>query len=268
MFASVGRRKSLPTALSTSSLLNMSLRLSSCLPFCLFFLATAISVGQNTLSVAAAADLSAVEPELAQAFEKANPNLKVRFVTEASAMLAQQIENGAPYDVFLSANAQFADRLASSGKLGQPASYASGRLALLWRDGKHHSVNELTGNSVRFIALANPKLAPYGVAAQQALEHAGLWSKIKAKVVYGENVRQTLQLFDSGNADAVVTSDGLVSDRNPQLIPADWHQPIIQKAGIVSASPKQKEAALFLQFLLGPTAQAIFARHGFGKPVP
>jgi molybdate transport system substrate-binding protein len=221
---------------------------------------------QITLTVAAAADLSAVAPELTQAFEKTNPHIKVRFLLEASAVLAQQIENGAPYDVFLSANAQYADRLASSGKLAPPRAYVNGRLALLWRDGKHHNVNDLTADSVRFVALANPKLAPYGVAARQALEHAGLWSKIEPKIVYGENVRQALQLLDSGNADAVLTSDGLVSDRNPQLIPADWHQPIIQKAGIVSASPKQKQAALFLQFLLGPGAQAIFARHGFGKP--
>lgn len=182
-------------------------------------------------------------------------------------MLSQQIEHGAPYDAFMSANAQFVDALVASGKLKPGASvYATGRLAILWRDGKRHNINELTQNWVRFVALANPKLAPYGVAAQQALEHEHLWSKVAPKVVFGENVRQTLQLFDSGNADAVLTSDGLVSDRNPQLIPADWHQQITQKAGIVSASSKQKEAILFLQFLLGPNAQAIFAKYGFGKP--
>jgi molybdate transport system substrate-binding protein len=243
----------------------MSPRLSSCL-LTTFFLATSFALAQSNLTVAAAADLSAVAPELARAFEKTNPNIKVRFVTEASAMLAQQVENGAPYDLFLSANAQYAERLASAGKLGKPVIYATGRLAILWRDGKVHKISDLEQGWVRFIALANPKLAPYGVAAQQALEHAGLWSKIEPKIVYGENVRQTLQLFDSGNADAVLTSDGLVSERNPQIIPADWHQPIIQKAGIVSASPRQKEAALFLQFLSGPIAQGIFGRHGFGKP--
>jgi molybdate transport system substrate-binding protein len=270
MLASADRGISLSGALSTSSLLNMSLRLSSSLPLTLFFsLGPVISLAQNTLTVAAAADLSLVAPHLGQAFEKTNPNVRVRFVMEASSMLAQQIENGAPYDIFLSANAQFADQLAASGKLApRPAAYATGRLALLWRDGKQHSVNDLTRNWVRFIALANPKLAPYGAAARQALQHTDLWVKIEPKIVYGENVRQALQLFDSGNADAVFTSDGLVSDRDPQLIPADWYRPIIQKAGIVSASSKQKEAGLFLQFLLGPTAQAIFASHGFGKPTP
>jgi molybdate transport system substrate-binding protein len=104
------------------------------------------------------------------------------------------------------------------------------------------------------------------VAAQQTLEHEHLWAKLQPKIVYGENVRQTLQLFDSGNADVALTSDGLISERHPQLIPAEWHAPIVQKAGIVAASEKQKEANLFLQFLLGPTAQAIFAKHGFGRP--
>jgi molybdate transport system substrate-binding protein len=247
----------------------MSPRLSSCLPLSLCFLATSFAVAQNTLTVAAAADLSKVTPDLAQAFEKTNPTVQVRFVIEASAVLTQQIENGAPYDLFLSANAQFVDRLASSGKIAPGAAvYATGRLAILWRDGKRHEISALTQDWVRFVAIANPKLAPYGVAAQEALQHEHLWEKVRPKIVYGENVRQTLQLFDSGNADAALTSDGLVSDRHPQLIAAAWHQPIVQKAGIVSASSKQKEAALFLQFLLGPKAQAIFAKYGFGKPTP
>jgi molybdate transport system substrate-binding protein len=182
-------------------------------------------------------------------------------------MLMQQIENGAPYDLFLSANAQYVDALVSSGKLNPGAvAYAKGQLAILWRDGKTHTIKDLTNDSVKFIALANPKLAPYGAAAQDALEHEHLWQKLQPKIVYGENVRQALQLFDSGNADVVLTADSLVSERKPQLIPAEWHAPIVQKAGVVSSSQKQKEANLFLQFLLGPTAQAIFARHGFGRP--
>ena len=245
----------------------MSVSLSSCLTLTLFFLSTGFSVAQTTLTVAAASDLSTLAPELTQAFEKANPTVKVKVVNQASAMLAQQIENGAPYDLFLSANAQFVDQLVASGKLKPGAvAYAVGRVAILWRDGKTHTIKDLTLDSVRFVALPNPKLAPYGVAAQEALEHEHLWQQVQPKVVYGENVRQTLQLFDSGNADAVLTSDGLINERHPQLIPTDWHKPIIQKVGIVSASDKQKEATLFFQFLLGPEAQAIFARHGFGKP--
>ncbi len=241
--------------------------MSSCLKLTLFFLASAsvTSSGSRPSPSPPRPTYLSLGPELAQAFEKTNQSVKVQFVNQASAMIAQQIENGAPYDLFLSANAQYVDRLAAEGKLNNTTiAYAAGRLAILWRDGKTHTIKDLALGSIKFIAIANPKLAPYGVAAQQALEHEHLWQQLQPKIVYGENVRQTLQLFDSGNADAVLTSDGLISERKPQLIPAEWHQPIIQKAGVVSASPKQKEATLFLQFLLGPTAQAIFAKHGFG----
>ncbi len=225
----------------------MSLALSSC------FL---------VLTVAAASDLIPVQPDL----QKAQPNLQIRFVNAASSVLSQQIDNGAPYDVFLSANAQFVDRLASNGKLRPDSvrTYATGRVAILWKDRKSHPVSDLTQNWVRFVALANPRLAPYGAAAQQALQHAGLWPTIKSKIVYGENVRQALQLFDSGNADVVLTALSLVEDRKPDLIPADWHAPIVQKAGVISESKNQADADSFLQFLTSPAGQAVFAKFGFG----
>jgi molybdate transport system substrate-binding protein len=218
------------------------------------------------LTVAAASDLSPVQPAL----QKAQPNLQIRFVTAASSVLSQQIENGAPYDIFLSANAQFVDQLASNGKLRPDSvrTYATGRVAILWNDKKSHPVSDLAQNWVRFVALANPRLAPYGAAAQQALEHAGLWTGLKGKIVYGENVRQALQLFDSGNAEAVLTALSLVNDRKPDLIPADWHSPIVQKAGIVSASKNQPEADAFMRFLTSPAGQAIFAKFGFGPAKP
>jgi len=183
-------------------------------------------------------------------------------------MLKEQIASGAPYDVFLSANAEFVDQLASSGKLVPESvkAYAAGRVGMLWSDKKHHSLNDLAQSWVRFVALPNPKLAPYGVAAQQALEHAGIWKQVQPKVVYGENVRQTLQLFESGNADVVLTSDSLLQGKDPDLIPADWHRPIIQKGGIVAASSNQQAARKFLDFVLSPAGQAIFAQFGFGTP--
>jgi molybdate transport system substrate-binding protein len=229
----------------------MSLALSSC-----FLL----------LTVAAASDLAPVQPAL----QKALPDLQIRFVTAASSVLSQQIANGAPYDVFLSANSQFVDQLASNGKL-RPDSvrvYATGRVAILWSDKKSHPVSDLTQNWVRIVALPNPRLAPYGAAAQQALEHANLWPAVQKKVVYGENVRQALQLFDSGNAEAVLTALSLVEDRKPDLIPVTWHAPIVQKAGIVSASKNQPEAQAFLQFLTSPAGQAMLAKFGFGPAKP
>lgn len=232
----------------------------------LFWLGFSASA-QITLTVAAASDLTNLEPDLAAAFRKFEPDCEVKFVTAASAALMQQIENGAPYDVFLSANARYADDLASAGRLapGSLVSYAVGRVAILWRDGKRHRLKDLRLDSVRIVALPNPKLAPYGVAAQQALEHAGVWEFVSQKRVYGENVRQTLQMFESGNADVVLTSDSLLRGKNAEVFPADWHDPIVQKAGIVAASHNQNAAREFLKFLLSPEAQAIFAQFGFSK---
>jgi molybdate transport system substrate-binding protein len=225
-------------------------------------------VGQTTLTVAAASDLTDLEAPLASSFGKMSPGISINWVTASSAILTQQIQNGAPYDIFLSANALYVDRLQAAGKLdaGSVEPYAVGRVAILWRDEKHHSISDLARNWVRFVALPNPKLAPYGVAAQQALEHAGIWQAVRTKIVYGENVRQTLELFNSGNADAVITSDSLLQGKDAQLIPADWHKPILQKAGAVAGSKNAEAARKFLEFLRGPDGQAVFGRFGFGKP--
>ena len=237
----------------------MSIRLSSSLAVLSLSLFCQLCVAQTTtITVAAAADLSAAENPLAAAFEKTNPSLKVRFVTGASAALAHQIQAGAPFDVFLSANVDLVDQL----HLTDPKTYTVGHVALLWKDGKPHPLSYLTDPAIRFVALPNPKLAPYGLAAQQALQRSKLWEKVQPKIVYAENVRQTLQLFDSGNADAVLTSDSLVVDRHPQTVPSE----VVQKAGIVPASKQMSAAKTFLTWLVSPPAQEILARFGFDKP--
>jgi molybdate transport system substrate-binding protein len=243
----------------------MSLNLSSLL---LAFLLTTNGSSPATLTIAAASDLTALEHDLELAFYHSNPNVRLNWVNAASAILSQQIAHGAPYDIFMSANSQFVDQLASNGKLapGSVRIYAVGRLGMLWRDGKHHTLADLRQNWVRFVALPNPELAPYGAAARQALERERLWREVQTKIVYGENVREALELFNSGNADAVITSASLLKGGNPQFIPQEWHTPIIQKAGIVSASPNRAAAQQFLQFLITPAAQAIFAQFGFSSP--
>jgi molybdate transport system substrate-binding protein len=234
----------------------------------LLFLLSPFPARPATLTVAAASDLTNLEPDLASAFRKNEPKLEVKFVTAASAALMQQIENGAPYDIFLCANARYAEQLTSNRKLapGSLVSYAVGRVGVLWRDGKPHNLTDLRQDWVRIVALPNPELAPYGAAARQALQHAGLWETVSQRAVYGENVRQALQIFESGNADVVLTSDSLLGGKDAGLIPSGWHDPIVQKAGIVAASPNQEAARKFLNYLLGPDAQAIFARFGFSKP--
>lgn len=246
----------------------MSVRLSSCL--ILIFLLSFQTSAAQTLTLAAAADLSSLEPALSGSFRNTDPSspIRLRFVNAASAILAQQIRNGAPYDVFLSANAEYIDQLASFRKI-DPASvraYATGRVGILWKDNKHHQISDLAQNWVRFVAVADPKLAPYGAAAVQALHHAGLWKVVQPKLVYGENVRQALELFESGNADAVLTAASLLKGKDADLVPAAWHNPILQKAGIVAATPNRLAAQKFMDFLLGPEAEKVFAEFGFSPP--
>jgi molybdate transport system substrate-binding protein len=241
----------------------MSTGLSSSVAFLLLSISLVVSldaqkVEPTALTVAAAADLSAAEPVLAAAFEKANPGLQIKFVTGASTALAQQIRAGAPFDIFLSANIDLVDQL----HLDSPKTYTVGHVALLWKDGKSHPLADLSLPAVRFVALPNPKLAPYGLAAQRLLERAGLWEKVQPKIVYAENVRQTLQLFDSGNADAVLTALALLVNRHPQIVPSE----VIQKGGIVPATKHAEAAQAFLNWLMSPPAQQILARFGFDKP--
>jgi molybdate transport system substrate-binding protein len=236
----------------------MSIALSSSLALFSLSFFCALAPAQITLTVAAASDLSSAEPALAAAFAKTNPSIQVRFVNGASAALAQQIQQGAPFDVFLSANVALVDRL----HLNDPKTYAVGHVAVLWRDGKPHPLSHLQDPEIRFVALPNPKLAPYGLAAQQALQRLKLWTAIQGKIVYAENVRQTLQLFDSGNTDAVLTSDSLVVHRNPQIVPSE----VVQRAGIVPANKNPKAAQIFLNWLMSPPARKILASFGFDKP--
>ncbi len=220
------------------------------------------------LTVAAASDLSSLGPKLQTLYKQQHAGSAVRFVFSASAMLRQQIESAAPLDVFLSANASYVDQLAAAGKI-DPASvitYAQGRVGVLWRDGRKHPIREITTPMVRYIALPNPKLAPYGQAALEALQYGGLWRMIEGKVVYAENVRQALQMVESGNADVVLTADSLLQGKDAELIPADWHKPIIQKGGMVAASTQKAAAARFLNFLKSPAAQSLFASYGFSAP--
>jgi molybdate transport system substrate-binding protein len=213
---------------------------------------------------AAAADLAPLQPFLSASFAKTG-GCHVRFAFGSSGMLARQIRNGAPYDLYLSANEGFVRELKRSGHL-LPDSvrvYAEGRLGLWSRSGAIRSLGALENGEVRHIALANPMHAPYGVAAKEALESQGLWGKLKARIVYGENVQQAFQYADSGNADAVLTAWSLVRDKGGILVPAEWHQPIRQAGGVLAASRNQHAALRFMEFLAGKEGRAILARFGF-----
>jgi molybdate transport system substrate-binding protein len=211
------------------------------------------------LIVAAASDLA----PLTGALEKGFTGAHVRFTLASSGSLAHQIENGAPFDVFLSANDQYVKDLAASGHV-DPATvfvYATGKLALWSRDGSVKSVEDLTKPQVKHLAIPNPEHAPYGVAARQALENRKLWDQIQPKIVYGENVSQALQFAESGNADAVITSWTLLKGRGI-LLPDEWHQPIRQAGAVVKSSAQPSLARDFLKFLAGPEGKKILDSAG------
>lgn len=234
---------------STILLLNLSVLLSSSLLW-----------PAEPLLVAAAADLVRTQTFLSEPFAK-----NVRFTFGSSGMLARQIENGAPYDVYLSANEAFVSQLTKTGKIipDSVVNYANGRLGLWSRSGRFRKLEDLLDPGVRHVAIANPMYAPYGMAAREALKGRGLWEKLEKKLVYGENVQQALQFAQSGNADAVITAWSLVHDRGGVLLPADWHQPIRQVGGAVAGRPNAEAARRFLRFLSSPEGRKILEKSGF-----
>lgn len=179
-------------------------------------------------------------------------------------MLARQIANGAPYDVFLSASRSYAEQIVREGH-GEPGSvfvYGLGRLGIWSATAKVTNLEDLRSAAIGRVAIANPQHAPYGLAARQALEKAGLWEKLNGRLVYAENVRQAVQIAESGNVDAAIASWTLLRERNGHLLPEHLHAPIEQTAVIMAASRRKKDAARFLAFLRTPEARSLLASHG------
>lgn len=192
--------------------------------------------------------------------------VRIRFSPGSSGGLARQIANGAPFDVFLSANEQYVRELADSGYVQTESvrTYATGRLGLYSLDGKLKELKELEG--VKHVAIANPRHAPYGLAAEQALRSAGLWMAVQPKLILAENVRQAYEYARTRNADAAITAWTLVKDVGGVLVPATLHEPIRQTAGVCASSGRAADARRFVEFLLSAEGQAILSRYGLFKP--
>jgi molybdate transport system substrate-binding protein len=224
------------------------------------------------ITVAAAANLTELTQTLGSEFEAQNKIHPV-FSIGSTAQLTTQIENSAPFDVFLAADAAHVDKLAGEGLLapGSSAVYAVGVLAMWIPPGSKAQINKLEDlklSDVRVIAVANPKLAPYGAATVEALQHAGIWDAVKDKIVYAENIDMAKQYGTSKNADAVFTAYSLVLKEAGKVIQVDeaLHQPIVQKLGIVARSQHMEDAQKFTRFLLGPPGRAILTRFGYKIP--
>jgi molybdate transport system substrate-binding protein len=224
------------------------------------------------LTVAAAANLTDVFGEVGRDF-KAKTGVEVIFSYGSTAQLAQQIENGAPFDLFAAADKEHVDALVSSRKVtaDSRAVYALGQLALWIPKGEQNGVRELkdlAGQQVRFVAVAQPELAPYGRATIEALRNAGLWDTVHPKLVYATSISQAKQLATSGNADAAFTAYSLVLRDRGTVLRIDPHlyHPIEQAMAIVTASARVKEANQFRSFLLGSEGRTILAESGYVLP--
>jgi len=225
----------------------------------------------SEIVVAAAANLTDAFQELSRRFTE-RTGIRVVLSFGATADLARQIENGAPFDVFASADVTHVDSLEQKGLLtaGTRAVYARGTLVIWIPNGstiKIERAEDLTGKEIERIAIAKPDIAPYGQATVEALRALKLWDQLEPKVVYGMNVSQVKQFVSSGNAEAGFLPRSLVKagEGSSIEISEDLHRPIDQALGVIKSSDKQDSARRFADFVLGTDGQSILKEYGY-KP--
>jgi molybdate transport system substrate-binding protein len=229
------------------------------------------------ITVAAAADTSFAVKEIATKFEQER-RVKVKLVFGASGNLFAQIQNGAPYDVFLSADEEYAKRLQAAGLVDEAKLYATNGVALLYRKDLSPSAESVRDLSflldprVKRIAIANPQHAPFGRAAMKYVLNPELYERVKEKVVLAENIAQTTQYAVSGNADVAIVSRSMAeapsvkgaANLTTSLVTLD--SPIRQAGGVLANSEQKDAARSFFAYLGSTSAKEIWERHGFALP--
>ena len=226
----------------------------------------------SELTVAAAADLQFAFTDIAKAYEQQTGH-KVTLTFGSTGQLAQQIENGAPFDLLAAADIQYVRGLADKHLVlpDSIALYAQGRIVLAVNRQSGVTVTaleDLLSSKIKHVAIANPAHAPYGVAAQQALQSAGIWDKLQDKLVFGENVRQTLQYIQTGDAEVgiVALSVANVPEITWTLIDGSLHRPLDQALGVVTSSTHPDLARDFVAFINGQSGRLVMRQYGFILP--
>jgi molybdate transport system substrate-binding protein len=245
----------------------------------LLLLLTGSFATAQEITVAAAADMSATLPQLVDAYtKKTGQTVKLSF--GASGNLTNQIRNGAPFDVFFSADEDYPQQLITEGLAAKDTifRYAVGRL-VLWvpndspLDLSKLGIQALLDPSVKKISVANPATAPYGRAAAATLRHFGIYDQVSSRLVVGENISQAAQFVESGNAQAglIALSHALAPAMKDKgrfwTVPLDAYPTLNQAAVVLSKSKEQDAARKFLNFLRSPEATAILTSYGFSLPV-
>lgn len=224
------------------------------------------------LTISAASNLIPAFEEIGARFED-ETGIEAEFNFGASAQLTQQIIQGAPVDIFASADAVYIDALLDEELLVESSAtdFARGRIVLWTAKGSDlelHEIRDLNGLSVETVALANPAYAPFGKAAREALETVGVWEELADKIIYGSSVSQTLHMAELGSADAAIVALSLVldSDGDWTLIPERQHEPIRQVLVILRGTENVGASRTFIEYVRGETGQEILRRFGFEVP--
>jgi len=230
-----------------------------------------VGLSAKTISIASSANLVFVMPQLIKSFNQTHPDIKVIYTIGSSGKLYAQIFHGASYDIYMSANEQYAQKLYDHDqRYSPPVVYARGKLAILStkQQFKNIDIYHLADKTINKISVANPATAPYGIATRQALINAKLYDKIKQKLVYGESISQTLSyVLNSTNIGIVALSalktkklNHLKKDTNYAKLDSKLYDPI--KQAMIRLNNKE-ETRLFFDFLLSTKAKKIFKLYGY-----
>lgn len=233
----------------------------------------------GTVSIAAAANLTYALQALNAAFRSADPQVRVTTSLGASGNLYAQITNGAPFDIFMSADTEYAKRVADAG-FGDPATlrtFAVGRL-VLWTTRPGLDLTNIAAAvkspTVTRLAIAQPQTAPFGRAARAVLQKLGVWTAVQPKLVIGENISQTAQFVETGNADAgfvalsLVVSSRLARQGRWTAVPPAWYadEPLNQACILTHHGEANAAARAYLEFLKSDAARKILHRFGYAVP--
>lgn len=237
--------------------------------------ATKAPTEQVELLISAAASLSDVLKEIQPLYEKQNKQIKLNFNFGASGTLEQQIEQGAPADLFVSAATKNMKTLVDKQLIDasqQKTLLKNDLVVVVPADGKItvQKLGDLTAPTIKYLAIGEPQTVPAGSYAKEALTSAALWDSLQAKIVQGKDVRQVLTYVESGNAEVgfVYKTDALSSTKVKIAFAVDptTYTPVVYPAGIVKATQHSKESADFYSYLQGKEAQAVFVKYGFTIP--
>jgi len=240
--------------------------------FLLFATCVALHVEAAQTTIAVAANFTVAARDLIRQFEQTSPH-QVKASFASTGKLYAQIEHGAPFEIFLAADARrpMLTEESGTGIQGTRFTYARGKL-VLWSNGTATITDGkayLSGLQYDRLAIANPKTAPYGLAAQQVLEHLQLWDQIQSRLIRGDSITQTYQFVASGNVQAgfIALSQlkgATVPENDYWLVPDDLYEPIDQQAILLRNGEHNPAAIAFMAFLHSSTAKSIIAEFGYG----